>query len=367
MRNRAFHAPRALLVAVCASLILCAATSTSSSARTRDAREVNNFVTFEAPQDQKKEEKDKPPKFSEAEGKAAQAVQSAADVPAALAAAGTFLQNHPKSSLRPQVAAVVAEKIGSLTDPAQQIAQAESYLKLFNEPGDADLVNHYLLSAYTSARRLDEAFALAATALDKSPDPVAVMINLPLAGREAAIKGNPKYIAQSKQLALRGVELIESDKKPAAVTDAAWADYKTKWLPVLYQTLGMLSHAAGDHADAKLKLTKAAALNPLDPVNYLFIGSMANDEYQRLVQQYKAATGTAQAELLKKAEAQMDEVIDAYARAIALAEGNAQYDQLRTDLRPDLESYYKHRHNKSTEGLQALIDKYKKPLAIKPQ
>jgi len=367
MRNRAFHATqRALLAVVCAGLMLCAAASSSASAR--GAREVKNFATFAAPQEaQKKEQKDKQPKVSEAEGKAAQAVQSAADVPAALAAAGAFLQKHPQSSLRPQVAAIVTGKIGSLPDPAQQIAGAESYLKLFNAPGDADLVNPYLLNAYISAKRLDEAFALASTALDQSPDPVAIMINLPLAGREEARKGNLKYIAQSKQLALRGVELIESDKKPAAVTDAAWADYKTQWLPVLYQTIGMLSHATGDYADAKLKITKAVALNPLDPINHVFIGSMANDEYQRLAQQYKAATGTAQAELLKKAEAQMDEVIDAYAHAIALAEGNAQYDQLRTDLRPDLEAYYKHRHNKSTEGLQALIDKYKKPLAIKPQ
>jgi hypothetical protein len=361
MRNRIFNAPRALLVVICASLMLCAATTTSSSARARDAREVKNFATFDAPQEQKKDQKDKQPKLSEAEVKAAQAIQSAADVPAAMAAVGAFLQKHPKSSLRPQVAALVADKIGSLPDPAQQIALAESYLKVFNAPGEADLINPYLLNAYISARRLDEAFALAATALGKSPDPVAVMINLPLAGREEAIRGNSKYIAQSKQLALQGIELIESDKKPAAVTDPAWADYKTKWLPVLYQTVGMLSHAGGDLADAKLKIVKATKLNPHDPVNYVFIGSIANDEYQRLAQQYKAASGATQMELLKKAEAQMDEVIDAYAHAIALAEGNAQYEQLRTDLRPDLESYYKHRHNQSTEGLQALIDKYKKP------
>jgi len=371
MRNRVFHVPRVIVVVVCAScLMLCTDTTkaaTSASARTREAREVKNFAAFATvlPQEQKKEQKEKGPKVSEAEVKAAQAVQSAADVPAALAAAGTFLQKHPKSSLRPQVAAIIADKIGSLPDPAQQIAGGESFLKLFNAPGEADLVNPYLLNAYTSAKRLDEAFALASTTLDKHPDPVAMMINLPLAGREEARKNNLKYVAQSKALALRGIELIESDKKPVAVSDATWADYKTMWLPVLYQTLAILSHASGDYADAKIKSLKAAVLNPLDPINYVFIGSMANDEYQRLAQKYKAATGTAQAELLQKAEAQMDEVIDAYAHAIALAEGNPQYDQLRTGLRPDLESYYKHRHNKSTEGLQALIDKYKKPLAIK--
>jgi hypothetical protein len=351
--------------------MLSAAPLAASSApvRARDAREVKDLAAFATAllaQEQKKEQKEKGPKVSEAEVKAAQAVQSATDVQAALAAASAFLQKHSKSSLRPQIAAIVAEKLRSLSDPAQQIAGAESFLKVFNAPGDADLVNPYLLNAYISAKRLDEAFALAATTLDKSPDPVAVMINLPLAGREAARTGNLKYIPQSKQLALRGIELIESDKKPVTITDATWANYKTQWLPVLYQTIGMLSHASGDIADARLNVTKATKLNPLDPVNHFYLGSMANDEYQRLAQKYKAATGTAQAELLRQAEAQMDEVINAYAQAIALAEGNAQYEQLRTDLRADLESYYKHRHNNSTEGLQALIDKYKKPLAIKP-
>ena len=56
----------------------------------------------------------------------------------------------------------------------------------------------------------------------------------------------------------------------------------------------------------------------------------------------------------------MDDVIDAYAHAIALTEGNPQYDAMRVGLKADLEGYYKYRHSNSTEGLQALIDKYKK-------
>jgi len=363
MRNRALHATTRRALACCACLMLCcaAAATSSSFALAREAR-VMNLATIDSSQEQNKDQKNKPPKAPEAEQKAAAAIQTAAaDVPAMLAATGAFLQKYPKSTLRPLVARFVADKIGDTADPAQKIALSESYLKLFNAPGEVDLVNPQLLAAYTSAKRLDEAFALAATTLDKSPDPVATMINLSLAGREEVRLGNAKYVAPSKGYGLKAIELIESDKKPAAVTDAVWADYKTQWLPVLYQTLGMLSYAGGDYADAKIRITKAAALNPRDPVNYVYLGSMANDEYQRLAQQYKAAMGAAQAELLKKAEAQMDEVIDAYAHAIALAEGNPQHDQLRAGLRPDLETYYKHRHNKSTEGLQALIDKYKQP------
>ena len=54
----------------------------------------------------------------------------------------------------------------------------------------------------------------------------------------------------------------------------------------------------------------------------------------------------------------------AYARAIALSEGNAALAQVRQQYLQDLESYYKYRHNNSTEGMQQLIDKYK--VAPKP-
>jgi hypothetical protein len=312
------------------------------------------------PPQEKAQDKPAPPKVPEAELKAAKAIEAMTDVPAMIVAAGEFLKKYPKSALRPQVAPLVAERIGATVDPAQLIAQSETYFKVFNAPGDADYLNPHLISAYTLTNRFEEAFALAASALDKSPDPLVAMINLTRGGLEEARKGNVKYIPQSKQYGLKAVELIESDKKPAAVSAERWADYKTKWLPQLYQWLGMISLQSGDKADAKARLATAVKLNPLDPINYVVISSMANDEYQRLAQEHKAATGPEKAELLKKAQAQMDEVIDAYAHAIALAEGNPQYDGLRTQLRPDLEEYYKYRHNNSTAGLQELIDKYKK-------
>jgi hypothetical protein len=319
-----------------------------------------SFTTDTTAQEQGKDKKDVP-KVPEAELKAAKAIEAMTDVPAMIVAVGEFFKKYPKSVLRPQMAPLVAERIGLTQDPAQQIAQSESYLKVFNAPGEADHVHPHLIGAYTSANRLDEAFALAATALDKSPDPLVAMINLTRGGLEEARKGNAKYIPQSEQYGLQAINMIESSEKPAAVTDAQWADYKTRWLPQLYQWLAMISLQTGDKADAKAKLAAAAKLNPHDPINYVMMSSMANDEYQRLAQEHKAATGAEKAELLKKAQAQMDEVIDAYAHAIALAEGNPQYDAMRAQLRPDLEAYYKYRHNNSTEGLQALIDKYKKP------
>ena len=350
MRNRALHALRTLVF-----YSACLMSFVGVAAFAADAKAAGSA----SPQEKPKDKKDVP-KVPDAELKAAKAIEAMTDVPAMIAATGEFLKKYPKSVLRAQLAPVVAERIGATADPAQQIAQSESYLKIFNAPGDADHVNPYLISAYTSTNRFDDAFALASTALDKSPDPLVAMINLTRGGLEEARKGNVKYIPQSKQYGLKAIELIESDKKPAAVTAERWADYKTRWLPQLYQWLAMIALQSGDKADAKAKLTTAVGLSPTDPINYVVLSSMANDEYQRLAQEHKAATGAEKAELLKKAQAQMDEVIDAYAHAIALAEGNPQYDALRTQLRPDLEAYYKFRHNNSTEGLQALIDKYKK-------
>jgi hypothetical protein len=295
MRNRAFYALRTL--AVCACLTLCAV-SQAFAATGRAMKEVNPAaMPQEQSKDKKKEKKEKPVTVPEPELKAAKAIEAAADVPATLAAANEFLQKYPKSPLRPQLAPLVAHRIGLIQDPAERIAQSESYLKVFNAPGDAELVNQHLLAAYTESNRLDDAFALAPTAIDKSYDPVAAMINL----------------------------------------------------------------ARGGLAEARNSLASAIRLSPRNADNYVLLSTMANDEYQRLAQAQKAAAPGAEKDaLLKQAEAQMDEVIDAYARTIALTEGNAQYDAMRVGLKADLESYYRYRHAGSTDGLQALIDKYKK-------
>lgn len=361
MRNRAFYALHALAVCACLTLQCAVAATTHKAARTLfDASPLQQEQQKDKKKE-KKEKKEKPPSVPEAELKAAKAIEAAADVPAMLAAAGEFLQKYPKSPLRPQVAPLVAHRIGLVEDPAQRITQIENYLKLFNAPADAELVNGELLSAYTAANRLDDAFALAPSAIDKSSDPLAASINLARAGLNEARNRNLKYVPQSREMALKAIALIESNRKPEAVTDAAWNDYKTRWHWQLYQWLAMLSQAAGDKADAKTRLTTAINLNPRDPINYVLLSELANNEYQRLVQLHRAAAPGAEKDaLLKQAETQMDEVIDAYAHAVALTEGNAQYDTLRVGLKADLETYYKYRHNNSTDGLQALIDKYKK-------
>ena len=61
------------------------------------------------------------------------------------------------------------------------------------------------------------------------------------------------------------------------------------------------------------------------------------------------------------AETALDNLIEAYARAVAMTEGDVRYKPANDGLRADLERNYKFRHKNSTDGMQQLIDKYKKP------
>jgi hypothetical protein len=333
------------------ALALCAAASVAGAAGARGP-------VARAAQGQKQGGQKGAP--SDAEQKAAQAVQSAADAPATGAAAMEFVKKYPKSSLRPQVARTVLMKIAAVPDPAQRVTFAEGFTKVFDSPDEATLAAPVIIDAYVDAKRYDDAYRLATPeAVAKFEDPLGVMVSLAMTGADQVRQKNGKYVQASQQLGLKAVEMIEGGKKPAQVDDARWAEYKTTWLPQLYQSLGVLSYASGDKADAKAKLSKAAALNSTDPNTYILLGALANDEYQQTAQQHKAASGAAKDELLKQAHAQLDVVIDSWAHAVALTEGDPRAEQVRTQLMEDLESYYKYRHG-SSDGLKELIGKYKK-------
>ncbi|MGH9940757.1 MAG: hypothetical protein ACRD9R_00170 [Pyrinomonadaceae bacterium] len=294
--------------------------------------------------------------------KEAQKVEAAADAAARLKAAGEFLRKYPKSTLREQVALLVAQKIEATPDKAQQITHAESFMAVFTEPAEADIIRPFIIDAYTAADRHADAFRVAADYLSRHPDDVNMQTNMALIGIEQAKRGKAEFVEQSRQYGLKAVEMIEADKRPATFDDARWAEFKTKWLPQLYQSLGVLSYMGQNFPEAVTRLEKASMLNPADAFSYALLGSIYNADYQKLAEQYNAApAGPAKEDLLKKSQAQMDKVIDVYARAAALSEGNPQFKQLRDQVMVDLETYYKFRNKNSTEGLQQLIDKHKAP------
>lgn len=301
-------------------------------------------------------------KISGGEREAADKINKAKGAEAKLQAASEFVKKYPKSTLRPRIAEALSNEILSTQDAAQKAALIETYVAFFNEPAEAEPVNGALLAAYIDANRPADAFKLAPTWLGKHPDDVDTLRRLAITGSNAAIAGENAYVADALKYGIQAVEMIEGDKRPATVDAAQWADYKAKFLPALYREVGVLSLRTGDNAGARGRLEKAIALGTDDPSTYAIVGQMGDEDYVQLVSAYKAAAaGPARDAALKKAQDQLDKVIDLYAHAVALSMGRPEYDTLRSQVLPALTDYYKFRHNNSDAGLQQLLDKYKKP------
>lgn len=301
------------------------------------------------------------PKVSEAENKAALAINSAADAAAKLAAAGEFVKKFPKSALLPQVASYVAGQIAQVTDADQKLTLAQGFQKVFKDGKEADEIQLVTLDAYLNLKRVDDAFAHAALILANDPENVEVMSHVALAGTEEAKRQNTKHVPVSLQYGVKSIELIEANKKPANLDDAQWERQKAM-LPILYLNMGILSLVSSNPAEAKARFEKASVLNPAEPTSYALLANIVDEEYQQLALSHRAMpAGKEKDETLKKATELMDKTIDLYARALGATAGKPAYKQLEDQVLQSVTPYYKYRHNGSTDGLQQLIDKYKTP------
>lgn len=304
---------------------------------------------------------DKGPQVPKGEAEAMQKIQVAPDTATKLKLAGEYIKKYPKSTQRAQVVGYVGQEISKTPDATQKITLLENALTVFNGPTDGDLLNPILLDAYIKANRIDDAFSFADKTIAKTPDDVTTLTQITRVGIDQLKQRNTKYVQQTQQYGGKAIQIIESGNKPASLTEASWSDYKTQSLPQLYQWLGMLSLMTGNAADAQTKLEKSAALNPSDPFTYYLIASLANNDYQKMAEQYqKQSPGPLKDSLLQQAQAKMDQIIELFARTVALSEGNELYKALHDQSLEDLQSYYKYRHGGSIKGLDELIAKYKK-------
>jgi len=289
------------------------------------------------------------------------AIMTAPDAEAKLKAADVLIKKHPRTAVRERVAREVASQIVGVKDATQKVTLAQQFKGIFTEPTEQQMIIPELIYALADANRFEEAFASGAEFLTRNPDSLAVLVQLVTVGTDQAKHKNPKFVPQCLQYGTHAIELIEADKKPAEMDDARWIKFKSTMLPSLYQSTGILNLVRGDRGAAKSRLAKAAEVAPTDPFNYLLLAGILNEEYQDAATHYQSMpNGPAKDEELKKILASLDQVIDAYAHTIALAEGNERLAPVRQQYLQDLEAYYKYRH-KSTEGMQQLIDKYKVP------
>ncbi|MDX2033310.1 MAG: hypothetical protein SF339_21730 [Blastocatellia bacterium] len=300
-------------------------------------------------------------KISEGEQKAIEKINTASGIQAKMQAVNEYMKKFSKSPMRPKVANFVANEILNVADHNQRISLSQAFMSTFNQPGEPELVQPGLIDSLSKTQKFDEAFAEGAKYLAKIPDDVTILTSLAMVGADQVQRQNGKFAPQVTQYSAKAIELIEADKRIERIPANEWGEYKTRWLPSLYQVQGLIAYLTGDKAGARTKMDKAAQLNPLDPFTMMMMGNFADEEYQDLAKQYQASKeGPIKDGIYKQALGKMDMVIDFYARAAAAAEGKPEYKALHEQVQKGLETYYAFRHNGSTTGMKELVEKYKK-------
>lgn len=304
--------------------------------------------------------KQEEPKVSGGEREAAQKIEKAKGTEAKLQLAAAFVKKYPQSPLRGQIADAIAREIAETSDNQAKGALAQTFLEIFNLPGEAPLVTASLLNSYINTGQTQDAMTLGTKWLTEHPDDVSVMQNLTILASAEAIKSNNAYAAQGRDYGAKAIALIEADKMPAGFDAAKWPDFKRQALVSLYRETGIIAFKSNDHAAAIPLLEKAVALNTPDAAVYFLLSDLLNTVYEESAKSSMIASPADKPAATQKAEAALDRVIDAYARAIAFTDGKADYAQANAAFRERIGPYYKYRHKGSTDGMQQLIDKYKK-------
>lgn len=221
-------------------------------------------------------------------------------------------------------------------------------------------------------RNFIEAFAVGKLVLAEEPDHLDSLIALSAAGYLAATARNTNFDKEAIAYSRRAIQLIEAGKVPDN-----WEPFKGKedTLAHLYRTLGalQLKPAPNEAIEPLIKSVQFESELKQLPVSYSRLAQAYQEgPYAKLSADFQIKFGgkpeTAESkQALEKLNQVIDVMIDAYARAVALAGSDAQYAQSKTGWLNNLTSFYKFRHQDSDAGLTELIASVvSKPLPAKP-
>ena len=298
------------------------------------------------------------------EAQAFSAIELATNPSTKLAAAEEFINRFPNSNSRIKAAELVAAEILKVQNGTVAIALVQRAHSIFTTDEEREILKPVALEAYATGNRSKDAFKLAAEILAKNPDDLYVLIQMTRAGAEEVRKRDREHVEAALQYGLKAIALIEARPKASRAADdlsnSSSLDYTSELAP-LYQQTAILYLGKGNTDEAKTRLSKATMLRPDDPSNYALLGRVMHADYVTQMEAYEGLPeGRQKEETLKKLDALLDSIIDAYARAAGLALGRQEYQHLMQQVVPDLTTYYKYRNNQSTKGLQQLIHKYRR-------
>jgi hypothetical protein len=240
------------------------------------------------------------------------------------------------------------------------------------------------IAKYEKARRKDQvvdfvysksdfpkAFETGRLVLADDPENLRTLIALSYAGYSAAVAKNTTFSSEALGYARKAIQLLDAGK-----TVDNWAPFtgKDEALGYLYYTIGVLN--AQNPTEALPAFIKAAQyegkIKQL-PSTYAYIaGSYEAGPYAKQSASYKSMyegkDETPESKLaLANINQVIDRMIDAYARAVALAGSDSKYQAGKTEWMEGLTTWYKYRHNQVTDGLNEMIASVlSKPLPPEP-
>ncbi|HAF23439.1 MAG TPA: hypothetical protein DHU55_13900 [Blastocatellia bacterium] len=235
-----------------------------------------------------------------------------------------------------------------------------TYLKKWVTAYEKEARKLKLTDLFVNQRKYAEAMLLAKQILADEPENVTPLIALGYGGYVLAVTTkNESGNAEAINYAKKAIQLIESGKAPES-----WSPFKSKddALGYLYYSVGYLERASNP-AEALTYFIKAAQFDSeikKNPQTYAFIAAGYENEYAKqsadYERLYKDKDETPESKLaVANINQIVDRIIDALARAVAVAGTDAASQQSKTQWLARLTELYKFRHNKSDAGLNELI------------
>jgi hypothetical protein len=236
-----------------------------------------------------------------------------------------------------------------------QAAYLKTFVTLYEKANRQARINDLVYAK----KDYPKAIELAKQVLADEPENLKVTIDLAYAAFAAAAAKNEAFSADAITYAKKAMQLIESGKKLDN-----WAPYadSNEALSYLNNIIGQLT-LQKNPSEALPYLIKVAQyegkLKKLPSTYATIAAAYEAGPYAKLSEEYKAKYGgqneTPESKLaLENINQVIDRMIDAYARAVALATEPAQ-QAAKKEWMESLSTWYKYRHNQSDAGLTEMI------------
>ena len=251
-----------------------------------------------------------------------------------------------------------------LACPTTDVTEAQQkiidYLKKFVTKYDDVMKKVTYRTRIYNEQKYAEGYALGKEILATEPENLKVLVDLGANGYLVLPLKNPTLTAEALDHATKALQMIEAGK---TVDD--WQPLASKEVAVAYlnYTIGAINLEKDPGAALKNLLKAAQFETPLkkSPYTYAYIaGAYETGPYAKQSEEYnikyKGKDETPESKLaLANINQLVDRIIDAYARAVALAAADPKFATAKTAWTENLTNLYKFRNNDKTDGLDQMI------------